>query len=296
MAMQRWTARPRYRVGRDLHRMVHALNALQAVSQTGSPSGGETTDADIFDQHTPGSTLWPLLAKASLCKDQTQKKMLLFVQSGSNGARLELGKALDAAYAVYQHFIQWPTSVPERFKYMRLPAQQRSNPATLGLDDGTPEIFVFVTLEKSSPWLAYWSTCIYFLETLIRGYRLIGDYSNASALFDMERKRAEAVENILSSAPYMLGDLSSIPDSSSSSSSSSSPRPNGSIKTLRAYFLLQSLVAANMMEEGVSPRQRRAILDYLYRIGTSFGIRASLGARNRWIAGNAAEASFVLGM
>lgn len=281
---QRWVTQPCSNVKDGLHRTVKAHNVIRALC--GSLEEGDfNLDNDyIPNTSSLGSSLWPLLSKASM----SRLKLQAFISQSSIKESLpgtSFSEALQNAFDIYSHLISWSSSVLPEWKF---------DIFTILQDHGSDEawsvlkqIHVFSNIQIAALWMIYWCGCIHLVQSLIESYRIFRTGYAGQSEYSVSKKSlcdslSMFVDKICSSAPYLLGDVDN----------------NGKVKIgaeskgLGAFFLLRGLGTANSVDS-LSLSQRHLILDYLDRIGSTFGIKSASHARTRWLTSHPVEAELL---
>ncbi|KAH7128213.1 hypothetical protein B0J11DRAFT_603397 [Dendryphion nanum] len=192
-------------------------------------------------------------------------------------------EALDDAVGLYAESSRWPASTSVEWRYRpHLPPKDISA-------QGISQIFLFKDIQHSGIWQLYFCSRIHLCQALLGAYSFLhsekatGPTSNRSQLSgkDIRKTLLAAVDDIISCAPYLLGDVDD---------EGHMVRSNIERKGLGAFFLLRGLMVA-ISARDLLQRQRRLLLDLLNRIGVEFGIHAAWRLREDWIASHRTEAA-----
>ena len=197
-----------------------------------------------------------------------------------------LQNVLQKSVTLFDRLVAWPTSVPEDCMYgaIHTPSPTNSEPE----DDG--RLFYFRSLQHGAVWMLYWTTSIHLLQSLTKGYttlftdsqRYDANQDEALAMSWINEKLLETVDDLISCAPYLLGDIDKRGQISIGKKS----------KALGTFFLFRGLMTANSVDN-LRLQQRLMILAFLDRISGSFGISMASKVKNQWINGHPHDAELL---
>jgi hypothetical protein len=284
---QRWVTQPCSNINDGLNRTVKAHSIIRTLCEPFDDGNLNMYNDYVPNTSSLGSSLWPLLSKASMSRLKLQATVSQIPISKCHPGT-NFNEALQNAVDTYSQLISWSSSVPSEWTF---------NIFTLLQDHGSDEtqfalkqIHAFRNIQLAALWMIYWCGCIHLVQSLIEGYHIFrtgyacqSDYNGpVMSERSLRDSLSTFVDKICSSAPYLLGDVDN----------------NGEVKIgaeskgLGAFFLLRGLRTANSVDS-LSLYQRHLILDYLDRIGSAFGIKSASHARTRWLASHPAEAELL---
>ena len=219
-----------------------------------------------------GTLLWPLLRDVSICRSKIETAIAQVTFTPTQHGALKV--ALQEAMLTFNRLHHWPQNVPTQLRY-KIAQSGEDGQLDFSTRNPSERTFVFLRIQHGTLWMLYWLSCIHITQAMKNGYNVINRYlptnNESKHLMDIFYERlVESTANIISCAPFLMGDIDE----------QGNLKIGETGKTLGAFFLLRGLVTAISVAE-ISPSQKQTILAYLERIGSAFGIKKALVARNR---------------
>lgn len=267
---QRQASPPASHIGKVLMQNVVTKQVIQAVCNGISPNleaGYVTIQKTVL-----GTLLWPLLRDVSICRSKIETAIAQVTFTPTQHGALKV--ALQEAMLTFNRLHHWPQNVPTQLRY-KIAQSGEDGQLDFSTRNPSERTFVFLRIQHGTLWMLYWLSCIHITQAMKNGYNVINRYlptnNESKHLMDIFYERlVESTANIISCAPFLMGDIDE----------QGNLKIGETGKTLGAFFLLRGLVTAISVAE-ISPSQKQTILAYLERIGSAFGIKKALVARNR---------------
>ncbi|KAL9107148.1 MAG: hypothetical protein Q9227_007928 [Pyrenula ochraceoflavens] len=256
--------------GRSLFRIVQSK--MQISELDGSPSKVTRADIDLKNMSADsfGLNLYRLLQGTAQACGALRYWITQLPKEPEDVT--ELREAVQGATALYTQMIEWQNSLPEEWRYKERPVSTKADQVPF-----PSKVYLFGDINYGAIWIGFWRSRIHLFQNIVEALGHLPDAEETLKLShkDLHSGLVATVDDLCASVPYLLCEVDK-----RGLSKTKTEHQDG--KILGAFLLLLGLDAAMAVDD--LPRvERRYVLDRLYYIGHSKGIRMALRSRNEWI-------------